>query len=679
LPFPHDVAELSRTASTAWPSGTTALRYGGDYNPEQWSREVWTEDIALMRQAGINLVSIGIFSWALLEPREGEYDFSLLDEIMGLLADAGIGVDLGTPTAAPPAWFWKKYPEARPVTREGLTLGFGSRGMVSPSAPEYHRASAAITRELAARYSGHPALVMWHVHNEYGAPISDCYSDYSVLAFRSWLRTTYDSIEQLNAAWGTTFWGQHYGEWDEIDAPRISASVVNQAQRLDFQRFTSDALLACYIRERDVIREYTPDLPITTNFMATNCPSIDYWKWAREVDIVANDHYLVAEREDNHVMLSMDADLSRSLARSQPWILMEHSTSAVNWQPRNIAKRSGELARNSLAHLARGADAIMFFQFRASRYGAEKFHSAMLPHAGTDTRIWREVVALGETLDTLQPVKGSTVDASVAILWDIESFWAQDLEWRPSVELDHRERIEAFYTTLWNRGVTIDFAHPHDDLSRYSAVLAPSQYLVDERSAANIRDYVAGGGTIVVSYFSGVVDGNDAVHDGPPPGGLRDVLGLTIPEFLPFYENQRVLLENGAVAHTWADEIVVGSAEVVTRFVDGPAASGPAITRNRFGAGEAWYISTRLLGDDLDSVLATALESAGVRSEPVAHPGLEVVTRQTDDESFTFYINHSPSDARVIASGVELVTGETVSASLVVPAGDVRVVRNGVA
>jgi beta-galactosidase len=303
----------------------------------------------------------------------------------------------------------------------------------------------------------------------------------------------------------------------------------------------------------------------------------------------------------------------------------------------------------------------------------------MLPHAGTDTRIWREVVALGETLDTLQPVKGSTVDASVAILWDIESFWAQDLEWRPSVELDHRERIEAFYTTLWNRGVTIDFAHPHDDLSRYSAVLAPSQYLVDERSAANIRDYVAGGGTIVVSYFSGVVDGNDAVHDGPPPGGLRDVLGLTIPEFLPFYENQHVLLESGAVAHTWADEIVVGSAEVVTRFVDGPAASGPAITRNRFGAGEAWYISTRLLGDDLDSVLATALESAGVRSEPVAHPGLEVVTRQTDDESFTFYINHSPSDARVTASGVELVTGETVSASLVVPAGDVRVVRNGVA
>jgi beta-galactosidase len=269
--------------------------------------------------------------------------------------------------------------------------------------------------------------------------------------------------------------------------PRVSASVSNQAQRLDFRRFTSDALLQCFIAERDVIRRYTPDLTVTTNFMATNCLAVDYWAWSKEVDIVANDHYLVAQRTDNHVLLSMDADLTRSLAGNRPWMLMEHSTGAVNWQGRNIAKRPGELVRNSISHLARGADAVMFFQFRASRFGAEKFHSAMLPHAGTGTRIWREVMDLGSDLEKLSAVKDATVKSRVAILWDVESFWAEDLEWRPSSDLDHRERIEAFYSALWNRGVSVDFAHPEADLSGYDLVLAPALYLVGARAAANLR------------------------------------------------------------------------------------------------------------------------------------------------------------------------------------------------
>ncbi|MEB0307117.1 beta-galactosidase, partial [Cryobacterium sp. 10I1] len=293
--------------------GTTSLRYGGDYNPEQWPREVWLEDIALMKQAGINLVSLGIFSWVLLEPREGEYDFAWLDDLFELLHAAGIDIDLATPTAAPPAWFWKKYPAAHPVTRDGVHLAGGSRGVVSPSSPEYRRAAANITEQLARRYAGHPALVLWHVHNEYGAPISESYDDYSVAAFRLWLQKRYGTLRALNDAWGTTFWGQRYGEWDEINAPRLSASVTNQAQRLDFKRFSSDALLACFINERDTIRRFTPDIPVTTNFMATNCLSANYWTWSREVDIVSNDHYLVAERADNHILLAMDADLTRSL------------------------------------------------------------------------------------------------------------------------------------------------------------------------------------------------------------------------------------------------------------------------------------------------------------------------------------------------------------------------------
>lgn len=668
-------APATQRAPAPWVQRPAGLCYGGDYNPEQWPREVWVEDIALMKEAGINLVSIGIFSWVLLEPREGEYHFEWLDDLMDLLADAGISVDLGTPTAAPPAWFWKKYPQSRPVTREGVTLGNGSRGMASPSSPEYRRAATNITEQLARRYATHPALVLWHVHNEYGAPVSESYDEQSVLAFRDWLRHRYGTLDALNQAWGTLFWGQKYGEWDEIDAPRLSASVSNQAQRLDFRRFTSDAMLQCFIAERDVIKKYTPHLPVTTNFMATNCLSADYWAWAKEVDIVANDHYLVAQRTDSHVLLSMDADLTRSLAGNRPWMLMEHSTGAVNWQGRNIAKRPGELARNSLSHLARGADAIMFFQFRASRYGAEKFHSAMLPHAGNGTRIWREVMDLGDDLKKLSPVKGSTVQSRVAILWDVESFWAQDLEWRPSSDLDHRERIESFYSVLWNRGISVDFAHPEADLSGYDLVLAPALYLVGNKASENLSRYVHDGGHLMVSYFSGIVDNNDTVPAGASPGGLRDVLGLEIHEFLPLREDEIVTLDNGATGTVWSDEVHPGTASVLSRYTSGPAASGPAITRNTFGNGAAWYVSTKLDGGHLADVVLDAVEAAGI--EPGVQPpaGLEVASRGSEEGAFTFLINHTDVDAEYPAIGRNLISGEDVSGTAHIPAGAICVVH----
>ncbi|MGO4147140.1 beta-galactosidase [Paenarthrobacter sp. YAF11_1] len=668
-------APATQPAQAPWVQRPAGLCYGGDYNPEQWPREVWVEDIALMKEAGINLVSIGIFSWVLLEPREGEYDFEWLDHLMDLLADAGISVDLGTPTAAPPAWFWKKYPHARPVTRDGVTLGNGSRGMASPSSPEYRRAATNITEQLARRYASHPALVLWHVHNEYGAPVSDSYDQNSVLAFRDWLRHRYVTLEALNHAWGTLFWGQKYGEWDEIDAPRVSASVSNQAQRLDFHRFTSDAMLQCFIAERDVIKKYTPDLPVTTNFMATNCLSPDYWAWAKEVDIVANDHYLVAQRKDNHVLLSMDADLTRSLAGNRPWMLMEHSTGAVNWQGRNIAKRPGELARNSLSHVARGADAVMFFQFRASRYGAEKFHSAMLPHAGTGTRIWREVLDLGDDLGKLSPVKGSTVSSRVAILWDVESFWAQDLEWRPSSDLDHRERIESFYSVLWNHGISVDFAHPEADLSGYDLVLAPALYLVGDKASANLSRYVHDGGHLMVSYFSGIVDSNDTVPAGASPGGLRDVLGLEIHEFMPLREEEIVTLGNGATGTVWSEEIHPGTATVLSRYTSGPAASGPAITRNDFGSGTAWYVSTKLDGGHLADVVLDAVRNAGIDTGVQPPAGLEVASRCSEDGTFIFLINHTDADAQYPATGLNLLSGEAVGGTAHVPAGTICVIH----
>ena len=657
-----------------WPRGARTIRYGGDYNPEQWPEAVWREDVALMRDAGVDLVSLGIFSWVLLEPRPGQYDFRGMDAVMDLLGDAGVDVDLGTPTAAPPAWLWDRYPDEHPVTRDGVVLGRGSRGLLSPSGPGYRAAAAAVTEQLAARYAGHPALAMWHVHNEYGAPISESYDVHSVRAFRAWLAERYGSVEALNAAWGTTFWGQRYADWAEVDAPRTAATTVNQAQRLDFARFTSDALLACYTAERDVIRQYTPDLAVTTNFMATNCPSLDYWKWAREVDVVANDHYLAAERTDNHVLLSMDADLTRSLAGGRPWMLMEHSTSAVNWQPRNLAKRPGELGRNSLAHLGRGADAVMFFQFRASRTGAEKFHSAMLPHAGADSRVWREVVGLGADLGRLAEVRDSRVPARVAVLWDWESSWAQDLEWRPSVDLRHRERTEAWYAALWRRGVTIDFRHPSHDLSAYDLVVAPASYLLRAQDGAALTRYVDGGGHLVVSFGSGLVDEHDAVHPGGFPGPLADVLGLRVEEFLPFRDGETGTLASGGTGRFWADDVVLEGAVPVDSFVDGRAAGQPAVTRNDRGTGSAWYVSTALDDGTLDAFVGEVLAAAGIAADLMPE-GVETVERVGEDTCWRFLFNHGDGAVELperLAAGTDVL-------GVLDDHGDVRVLPPGAA
>jgi beta-galactosidase len=659
-----------RAESTArWLPGVDRIAFGADYNPEQWPREVWEEDVRLMKDAGVNLVSIGIFSWALLEPREGEFDFGWLDDVVEMLSDAGIAIDLGTPTASPPAWFWTRYPQARPVTRSGVPLGFGSRGMSSPSSPDYARAAARITTALAERYGKHPALRLWHVHNEYGAPISECYSDDSVRAFRLWLASRYGSLDALNSAWGTAFWGQHYSEWEEIDAPRLTATAINPAQRLDFARFSNHALLECFRRERDILHRLSPGVPVTTNFMASSCPAVDYWQWAREVDIVSNDHYLTAERHDRHIMLSMDADLARSLAGGDPWLLMEHSTSAVNWQPRNLAKTPGELRRNSMAHFARGADGIMFFQWRASRSGAEKFHSAMLPHGGSDTRVFREVTALGTELGGLSELLGSRVGNRVAIIWDWESNWALELDWRPSEDLSTRRQTEKFYSRLWLDGVGVDFVHPSADLSSYDLVIAPGTYLITEASAENLSEWVDGGGTLVVSYFTGIVDEYDAVPAGASPGYLRGLLGLRIPEYRPLRADEEVELTDGTRGRIWTDDIEVDDAEVVVGFVDGPSAGGAAVTRRAHGRGSAWYLSTEFDLDDLSTVLAGAYRDAGVAPED-GDGSVETVVRHGDDAAYVIRINHGDDDVSLPDDGEVLV-----GSGAIVPAGSVRVSR----
>lgn len=653
-----------------YPAVPDGIAFGGDYNPEQWPAEVREEDVRLMREAGVTLVSLGVFSWVQMEPREGVYEFGWLDAVVDRLHDAGIAVNLGTPTAAPPAWFMRAHPDAAPVTREGVRVGTGGRQHACSSHPAFREASARLAERLADRYGDHPAVVMWHVHNEYGAPLGECYCAASTAAWRQWLRRRHENLDALNAAWGTAFWGQRYGEWEEIDAPRWSHTVVNPAQRLDYARFANEEHLSHYRLQRDILRR--TGKPVTTNFAGTvNCKSMDLWRWAPELDVVANDHYLNAEQPDNHIWLSMSADLSRSIAGGRPWMLMEHSTGAISWQARGIAKRPGEMRRNSLAHVARGSDSVLFFQWRASRSGAEKWHSAMLPHGGTGTRLWRDVVALGEDVRRLAPVRGSRVTAEVAIAWDWESYWALELEWRPTGDLAFRERVDAFYEALWREHVTVDFVHPSADISAYKVVLLPSSYLLTESSAKNLQRYVEGGGHLLVSYFSGIVDEYDTVHEGPYPGALRELLGVSVEEFHPLREHETVTLTGGGTGRIWSERVRLERARAEQHFADGPDAGHPAYTSHASGAGTARYLAAGLSAAGLRPLLAALLDRAGVSRPRDLPENLELVRRG----AHTFLINHGPAPATVPGlPGTDLLTGVPFAGE--VPAGGVAVVAS---
>ena len=649
---------------------------GGDYNPEQWPAEVWDEDVRLMKEAGVGLVSVGIFSWALLEPEEGRYEFGFLDDVMNLLHAGGIAVDLATATASPPPWLSRGHPEILPVDHDGRILWPGGRQAWCPSSPVFRTYALALAEQLAARYRDHPALAMWHVSNELGCHNAHCYCDVSAAAFRAWLKTRYGDLDALNDAWGTSFWSQRYSSFDEILPPRLTPTFPNPTQQLDFRRFSSDALLDHFRAERDLLHRVTPEVPVTTNFMVMHqVKNMDYWAWAKEQDIVSNDHYLDGTLPAPHVHLSFDADLTRGLAGGQPWMLMEHSTSAVNWQQRNYAKAPGQLIRNSLQHVARGADSVLFFQWRASRAGAEKFHSGLVPHAGTDTKIWRDVLELGRVLTAIGEVAGSVVRADVALLFDWHAWWAAEFDSHPTSGLTYHDRLDAIYRALWDMGVTVDVVHPTADLDRYRLVIVPTLYLVDDAAIRNLEAFVAGGGTALVTYFSGIVDENDHIRLGGYPGAFRELLGVRVEEFFPLAPDQAVQLDDGTSADLWTEWLHLAGARALTSYVDGPLPEVPAVTEHTYGAGTAFYVATRLDDAGTVGIVTRALERAGVRPQESVRPGVEVVWRHGDTHSWLFVLNHTEQHVEVPATGRDLIRDVDCSGTVSVPAGGVAVVR----
>ena len=657
--------------------------YGGDYNPDQWPEEVWDDDVRLMKKAGVNLVSVGIFSWAKIETSGGVYDFDWLDRIIDKLGEAGVAVDLASATASPPMWLTQAHPEVLWKDYRGDVCQPGARQHWRPTSPVFREYALKLCRAMAEHYKGNPYVVAWHVSNEYGCHNRFDYSEDAEHAFQQWCEERYGTIDAVNDAWGTAFWAQRMNDFSEIVPPRFigDGNFMNPGKLLDFKRFSSDALKAFYIAERDTLAEITPDLPLTTNFMVSASGSVlDYDDWGDEVDFVSNDHYFIPG-EAHLDELAFSASLVDGIARKDPWFLMEHSTSAVNWREINYRKEPGQLVRDSLAHVAMGADAVCYFQWRQSKAGAEKFHSAMVPHAGEDSAVFRDVCELGADLNKLsdEGILGSRLAKSrVAVVFDYESEWATEHTATPTQHVHHVDEPLAWFRALADQGVTADVVPVRGAWDDYEMVVLPSVYLLSEETTRRVRDYVVGGGRLVVTYYTGISDEKDHVWLGGYPGSIRDVVGVRVEEFMPMGDDftgvpDRLELSNGAVAHDIADVIgsVDGTATVLETFKDDPWTGmdgAPAIVAHTFGEGRSVYVGARLGRDGIALSLPEILDSLGM-AEAGGNDGrvLHVEREGADGSRFVFSFNRThetvrvPVEGEVVVSSFADVDGETAS------------------
>lgn len=695
---PTATATLTATPNRqpfAWPKLLTengrGIAFGGDYNPDQWSEETWDDDVRLMKKAGVNTVALAIFSWDRIQPQENRWDFGWLDRIIDKLGKAGIATDLASATATAPLWLYEKHPEVLPCDKFGHPVNAGSRQSWSPTSPVFKEYALTLCRKLAERYGANPYVTAWHMGNEYGWNNRNDYSDNALNAFRLWCERKYGTIGALNQAWGTTFWGQEMNSFDEVLIPRFMGadSMVNPGQKLDFERFGNDMLLDFYKAERDAIAEICPDKPFTTNFMvSTDQCCMDYADWANEVNFVSNDHYFHEGGEMHLDELACSDALMDSFALGKPWYVMEHSTSAVQWKPLNMRKRKGETVRDSLAHVAMGADAINFFQWRASAFGAESFHSAMVPHAGEDTKLFRQVCELGETLQTLADagVQGSELERSdTAILFSAESEWATRSETLPSMKLNHWHDVRDWYRAFLDAGTRADNMPLKYDWSDYKTVVLPTVLMLSAVDTRRLADFAAAGGRVVVGYATGLIDENFHTWLGGYPGAgnglLRDMLGIRGEEFnilgsgvegepeairlgaetaeratedAP--ESDRSLA--GATTRLWQNDVTVtGDRTQVLAMYAGEEADEweldgmAAVTRNPYGAGEAYFVGCDLDVADLTKLIRTYLAAPAQSQQSQANTDVLHTVRKSAGAAFDFYLPRGKKEVEL--QGVE--------------------------
>lgn len=657
------------------------ILYGGDYNPNQWGKEVWKEDMEYFRKAHINSATVNVFSWAKLQPSEEAYDFSELDEIVETLRKEGSSIVMATSTGAMPAWMVKRYPEVARVDFEGRRHVFGHRHNACPNSPVYQKYMERLAAKLAERYGSDSHIVCWHVNNEYGG---ECYCENCAKAFRVWLREKYGTLEALNRAWNLEFWGHTVYDWDEIVPPNALGDAIGwdktafSGLSIDYRRFMSDSLLSNFKAEKAAIRRYDPDTPVTTNLMGTY-KGLDYFKWAKELDIVSWDNYPSYNTPWSHV--AMCHDLMRGL-KDAPFMLMEQTPSQQNWQPYNSLKKPGQMRAQSYQTIAHGADTIQFFQLRRSVGGCEKFHGAVIAHAGTDqTRVFREVTQLGAELEALGTRTLGTKNVSdVGIIFDWDNYWGLEYASGPSVGLTYVEQIEPFYEYFYARNYGVSMIPVDADFSKYKIVAAPVLYMVKEGMKEALEAYVEQGGILITTYMSGLVDQSDNVYLGGYPGPLRRMAGVWVEEIdalAPGQFNEAVFPDGTAVKCSLVCDLMhPEGAETLAVYGSDFYAGMPAVTRHAFGKGFVYYVGSRLDSDGVSRVLGQAAQDAGASPVIKEKTGLEVTCREDEENRFYFVINFQ-DEALALPEAFdgmeELLTGQKASGGELLKKFDVKI------
>lgn len=625
--------------------------HGADYNPDQWLDDprILEEDIRLMKEAKCNVAAVGIFSWTAYEREEGVFTFEWLDHVLDRLEENGIRVWLATPSGARPAWLAERYPEVLRTGPNRVRNLFGIRHNHCYTSPVYREKTALINRKLAERYAFHPAVIGWHVSNEYGG---ECHCGLCQDAFRDWLKAKYGTLDALNRAWWTSFWSRIYTDWRQIESPAPHGEHILHGMNLDWRRFVTDRTVDFCRHEMAPLREANPALPITTNMMGLY-DGLDYRKFADLLDVMSWDTY-PAWHEPGHdtelaVRMAFQHDLFRTL-KHKPYMLMESTPSTTNWQPVSKLKRPGVHRLTSLQAIAHGADTIQYFQWRKSRGGSEKFHGAVIDHAGHGaTRVFRDVAELGETLERLAPAAGTRTVAEAAILFDWDNKWAVENAQGPrNGGLHYEETLYRHYKPFWEHGASVDVIGAEDDFEGYKVIIAPMLYLCREETGRRLTRFVESGGTLVVTYWSGIADGNDLVWTGGFPGPLSRVLGVWAEEIDGLYdgETKRVDplpgnplgLSETYEAHELCEVIHTEGAVPLALYRDDFYAGHPALTMNLHGAGKAYYMAARMKEPFHGDFYSRIIREAGIRTALPGGALPDGVTAQVRSDGVTEYV-----------------------------------------
>jgi len=686
------------------------LIHGGDYNPDQWldRPDILEEDIRLMKAAGVNSATLGIFAWSKYEPVEGEFHFEWLEKIINNLYENGIYIILSTPSAARPAWLDEKYPEAMRVDNRGMRAHHGIRHNHCMTSPKYREKVAIIDRKLAERFGNHPGVIMYHISNEFGG---ECYCPHCTKKFREYLAEKYDhDIEKLNKAWWTDFWSHHYNNFEQIEPPFANGETSVMGLNLEWKRFTTWSTNDFMKFEIEVLHSVTPGIPTTANLMRL-FGGLDYRKMAPNMDVVSWDNYPTYHNDYETFAQTCSETafqhaVMRGLKRGKPFMMMESAPGLVNWHPVNKLKRPGVHKISCLQAVACGSDSVQYFQWRKGRGSYEQFHGAVMDHIGTsDTRVFREVAEVGECLKKLAPVAGTLVKPKVAMLMDWDNRWAI---WDVKALAQETKRYEELCQSIWQEfcklGIDMDVVGSDEDLNEYSVVVAPMQFMLQPGTADNLKGFVERGGQLLATYFTGYVDSDQLCYLGGFPGdGLKDLFGIISEEVDTFYPSDRngieltvdlaadacactgenavnVLASGMRKGDKWevvdfAEILRVQNAEVLGVYTDDFYQGMAALTCKKHGAGNAYYIAARTSTEAMAPLFRKMLQDAGVPVNELPD-GVEFHERVGEEGTYHFYFNCNTTEVTVSGvSGVDLLTGESVDGELKLEGYGVAVVR----